>query len=94
MTLSEWLPARSSEWEALVAKHGLAGSADVMDFCGYNSLVYTDLMLSSANRQRMPALNSTIAARQAGFHDCIDTEDMFRKWFERFRERRLLPPLD
>ena len=43
---------------------------------------------------RPPALVSTIKLRQAGFGGCIDTDDMFRKWFARFRERRLLPPLD
>ena len=37
-------------------------------------------------------LASTIKARQAGFHDCMDTEDMFRKWCRRFQERRWLPP--
>ena len=36
-------------------------------------------------------LVSTIKARQAGFQDCMDTEDMFRKWFLRFRELRWLP---
>jgi hypothetical protein len=35
---------------------------------------------------------STIKARQAGFHDCMDTEDMFQKWLRRFQELRLLPP--
>ncbi|NOT56148.1 MAG: NAD-dependent epimerase, partial [Deltaproteobacteria bacterium] len=38
-------------------------------------------------------LVSTIKARQAGFHECMDTEDMFRKWFKRFQELRLLPPV-
>jgi hypothetical protein len=37
-------------------------------------------------------LVSTIKARQAGFHDCIDTHDMLRKWFKRFQDSRLLPP--
>jgi hypothetical protein len=39
----------------------------------------------------LPILNSTIAVRQAGFHECIDTEDMFRKWFSRLVEQRVLP---
>ena len=30
-------------------------------------------------------------ARQHGFHDCIDTEDMLRKWIARYREAGLLP---
>jgi hypothetical protein len=35
-------------------------------------------------------LISTIKARQADFHDCIDSEDLLRKCFRRFRELRFL----
>jgi hypothetical protein len=38
-------------------------------------------------------ITSTIKARRAGFHDCIDTEDMFTNFFADLRERRILPPL-
>lgn len=34
----------------------------------------------------------SIKARQAGFHDCMDTEDMFRKWLRRFQDLGWLPP--
>jgi hypothetical protein len=37
---------------------------------------------------------STIKLRQAGFQDCIDTQDMLRKWFKRFQDARLLPPIE
>ena len=40
-----------------------------------------------------PMLVSTIKLRQAGFHECMDTEDMFRKWIKRFQELRWLPPV-
>lgn len=36
---------------------------------------------------------STIKARKHGFHDCIDTEDMFTSFFTEMRERHILPPL-
>ena len=39
-----------------------------------------------------PVLVSTIKLRQAGFHECVDTEDMFRRLFARMQARRLLPP--
>jgi hypothetical protein len=29
--------------------------------------------------------------RQAGFHDCIDSESMFSEIFENLREMRILP---
>jgi nucleoside-diphosphate-sugar epimerase len=89
--LAEALPARAGEWRSLVEKYGLASPPEILDFVGYNSLVYTDVMLGSA-RGGVPTLNSTIAARQAGFHDCIDTEDMFRKWFARLQDKNLIPP--
>ena len=30
--------------------------------------------------------------RQAGFTECMDTEDMFRKWFARLQETGTIPP--
>ena len=39
-------------------------------------------------------LVSTIKAREAGFHDCIDSADMMRKWFREFQQHRLLPPVN
>lgn len=89
--LAEELPARQDEWAALVRKHGLRAPEDLMAFVGANSLVYTDMLLSGAAQPSNPVLNSTIAARQAGFPDCMDSEDMFRKWFGRLRETRVLP---
>ena len=40
----------------------------------------------------LPALLSTVKIRQAGFADCIDTDDMLREWLTIFQEQRLLPP--
>lgn len=40
-----------------------------------------------------PAIVSTIKARQAGFRDCMDTEDMFRKWIRRYQELGWIPPV-
>ena len=57
-------------------------SFSLADFCFASGLDHTP----------PPMLVSTIKLRQAGFHDCLDTEDMLRKWFRRFQELRLLPP--
>jgi hypothetical protein len=38
-----------------------------------------------------PALVSTVKINQAGFHDRMDTEVMFQKWFRAFQRMRLLP---
>ncbi|MDA1004704.1 MAG: NAD-dependent epimerase/dehydratase family protein [Chloroflexi bacterium] len=91
MTLLEELPKLNVEWAAIVDKYGLTASKDVVEFVGYNSLVYADNVLSEMSRGPVPTINSTIEARQAGFHDCIDTEDMFRKWFARIQETHIIP---
>ena len=39
-----------------------------------------------------PAIVSTVKIIQAGFHEVMDTELMFRKWFKVFQQKRLLPP--
>jgi hypothetical protein len=31
--------------------------------------------------------------RRAGFHSCIDTEDMFRQQLEQLRARKVIPPI-
>ena len=36
-------------------------------------------------------ITSTIKARRAGFPDCIDTEDMFKRFFAHLRKDRVIP---
>ncbi len=91
LRLAEELPARQDEWAALVQRRGLNAPEDLLEFVGANSLVYTDMLLAGAALAANPVLNSTIAARQAGFHDCMDSEDMFRKWFGKLRADGVLP---
>jgi hypothetical protein len=38
-------------------------------------------------------ITSTIKARRAGFHACIDTEDMFSNLFNDLRQKRVIPQL-
>jgi nucleoside-diphosphate-sugar epimerase len=38
-------------------------------------------------------ITSTVKARRAGFHDCIDTEEMFSALFDELRARRVIPAL-
>ncbi|KAI9029236.1 short-chain dehydrogenase/reductase sdr [Hyaloraphidium curvatum] len=86
------LPQQDAEWAAIVKKYSLRAPPSIMDFVGLNSLVYSDMLLGGGRRQyAVPALNSTIAARKAGFGECMDSEDMFRKWFGLLVERNLLP---
>ena len=92
--LTEELPKRKDQWADLVDRHELRAPRDIIDFCGHNSIIYADTQLSGYRRPGAdpgPILNSTIAVRQAGFGDCIDTEDMFAKWFRRLQDERVLP---
>lgn len=91
VVLAEELPGHEAAWQALRAERGLRVPLTPVEFTGENSLVYTDMILG-APRPAVPYLNSTIRLRQAGFCDCIDTEDMFRKWFRQLRHEGVLPP--
>ena len=89
--LAEVMPPRGAEWAALVDRHRLAAPRDLAAFVG-SSWIYADLLFGARGTRALPALLSTVKLRQAGFADCIDTEDMFREWLDRFRHRGLLPP--
>jgi nucleoside-diphosphate-sugar epimerase len=91
MSLAETLPPREAEWQAIVRRYGLRAPEHLADFVG-QGFVYADAQFAYGAKRPPTTLVSTIKARQAGFHDCMDTEDMFRKWFRRFQERRWLPP--
>jgi nucleoside-diphosphate-sugar epimerase len=89
--LADTMPGRADEWAALVDRYRLVSPRDLGDFVG-GSWAYADILLGSRGRGReLPALLSTVKLRQAGFHDCIDTEDMLREWLVRFQDRHLLP---
>jgi hypothetical protein len=50
-----------------------------------------DFAVAHGAKEVNPILVSTIKARQAGFHDCMDSEGLLRKCFRRFQELNLLP---
>ncbi len=91
MSLAQEMPKHEGEWRAIVKKYRLRAPADLHDYVG-ESFFFADACFASLAKAR-PMLVSTIKARQAGFHDCIDTQDMLRKWFKRFQDERLLPPV-
>lgn len=93
LCLAQEMPKREAEWARIVRKYDLRAPAGLSEFVG-QSFIFTDLIFAYGTQQLPPSmLVSTIKARQAGFHDCMDTEDMFRKWFRRFQDLRLLPPV-
>ena len=77
-------------WDILRARHGLVSPA-LRDFVGL-SLEYADYQMRYGHDEPGPAsIVSTIKIAQAGFTELMDTEAMFRKWFQVFQDKRLLP---
>ena len=97
LSLAEEMPKRQADWAAIVKKYNLVAPADLHAYVG-ESFHFADSCLAyrkagTPNLVSKPMLVSTIKARQAGFHDCIDSADMMRKWFREFQQHRLLPPV-
>lgn len=91
ISLGAELPKRATAWDSIRNKYNLA-APDMASFVG-ESFHYADFTMAyGAERDTPAAIVSTIALRRAGFHEVIDTEEMFRKYFRLFQEKRLLPP--
>ncbi len=85
MPLAGYMADKEPLWQRMVERHGLQPTP-------YKTLVswpFGDFIFNSG----FDNISSTIKGRQAGFHDCIDTEDMFRLFFDHLREERIIPPL-
>jgi nucleoside-diphosphate-sugar epimerase len=85
ISLSEYMADKEPLWNAMVSKYGLAP-------------IPYDQVVSWPFGDAVFGLNydnvfSTIKARRAGFHNCIDTEEMFTGFFAKLRENRVIPPL-
>ncbi len=80
-----------AEWREIVAKHRLV-SGSLKAFVGL-SFEYADYTMGYGRTALgPPAIVSTIKLQQAGFHEVMDTEVMFRKWFSVMQDKKLLPP--
>jgi nucleoside-diphosphate-sugar epimerase len=80
-----------TDWDRIRQHHGLSSPA-LTDFVGL-SLEYADYQMRYGHTEPgPPAIVSTVKIAQAGFHEVMDTELMFRKWFRLFQQKRLLPP--
>lgn len=90
LELASAMPLRAAEWNAIREEDGLV-SPPLEEFVGL-SFQYVDSVLGYGDERRAdPAVVSTVKLRRAGFCEAVDTEDMFRKWFRLFQDKRLLP---
>jgi nucleoside-diphosphate-sugar epimerase len=82
---------REAAWAEIRAAHGLA-SGPLKEFVGL-SFEYADYTMGyGRDKPGPPAIVSTIKLMQAGFHEVMDTEAMFRKAFAEMQAKKLLPP--
>lgn len=82
--LATSMPAKASVWREVVARHGLVGTPyECMALWPYGDFIFTpdwDMMSSTAKLRRF------------GFHEFIDTEQMFLSFFDNFRKANIIPP--
>lgn len=90
-SLATALADQQPAWERLVDKYQLTAPRDLTAFIGQGA-AYADFQMNHGRAAPLPpVIMSSVKIRQAGFHACMDTEDMFRKWFGQLQQRRLLP---
>jgi len=84
--LTEYMADKAPVWDAIVRRHGLAPYPyeKVASWEFGDAIFHTD----------WDNITSTIKARQYGFADCLDTEDMFPRLFAELEERQILPKVD
>ena len=91
LALDKEIRPREAEWAEICAAHGLR-SGTLKEFVGL-SFEYADYTMGYGRNTPGPAaIVSTIKLMQAGFHEVMDTEAMFRKCFAEMQAKKLLPP--
>jgi hypothetical protein len=90
LRLAEWLPAKADVWSAIVHRFDLR-RLSLAELLGQSHIYADFVMAAGAAREPKPVLVSTIKLRQAGFGDCIDTEQMFRELIAALIAKRLAP---
>jgi nucleoside-diphosphate-sugar epimerase len=91
-SLQAYCTPRTGEWNLIREKYDLL-SPGLEAFVG-PSLQYCDYLLRYGAPDPGPStVVSTIAIRSAGFHEVMDSEDMFTKWIRHLQDARLLPPV-
>jgi nucleoside-diphosphate-sugar epimerase len=89
--LAEWLPEKAEAWNTIVQRFDLR-RVSLAELIGQSHIYADFVMATGATREPKPVLVSTIKLRQAGFGDCIDTEQMFRELIGALIAKRLAPP--
>jgi nucleoside-diphosphate-sugar epimerase len=87
-SMARVMPDKGAVWDRIVERHGLRPIP-------YDEIVsswqFLDYLLRYDRTYPHHSLVSTIKARQHGFHDCMDTEVMFDRIYDRLQRERILP---
>lgn len=89
LRMAEAAPGWEDTWQRVVARHGLR-SGSLAQLVG-SSWQFTDRAFGFGVEHPGHTVLSTIKLRQAGFADCIDTEDSVLYWLDRMQAGGLLP---
>lgn len=88
--LKRFLPEKSAVWDRILTRNRLR-PIGLKELLGESHHLADFCFAYGAPEAPPPAFVSTIKIRQTGFHETIDTEDMFRYWLSSFIERRIIP---
>jgi len=83
ISLVRFMADKGPVWDRIVAKHGLRPF-------GYQEIVtwqYGDFVFTP----EYDVISSTSKARHYGFHECVDTEEMFVRLWNEMRADRIIP---
>ncbi|MDQ0323282.1 nucleoside-diphosphate-sugar epimerase [Pararhizobium capsulatum DSM 1112] len=87
-SLAEVMSDKQPVWDKIVRKHALVPHT-------YDEIVsswqFMDYLLRHGKAYPHHSIVSTIKARKHGFHDCVDTEEMFRTLFAELQSSKILP---
>lgn len=83
------MPKHAATWDRIVRESNL--HAPALDALVGDSWEFTDRSFGRGDPYPPVSVVSSIKLRQAGFHDCMDTEDSVLYWLERMRRERFLP---
>ena len=81
--LPDVMADKAGLWTQITDKYGLRK----IPFEQLASWDYANMILALER----DLISSTIKIRQAGFHDCLDSEESLLGWFEEMRKARLIP---
>jgi nucleoside-diphosphate-sugar epimerase len=83
--LTVYMADKGPLWARMTEKYGL----QPIPYEQLVSWAFGDFIFNSG----FDNISSTIKARRAGFHACIDTEDMFTRFFDQLCREKVIPPL-